>query len=60
MLLVFLTFFFPSDYKLSGAATAFFPEFIHRLAEGSLDVCQEHLAMHLVNYSNERMSNARK
>lgn len=37
-----------------GSHSFFFSEFIHRLAEGSLEACQEHLAMHLVNYSNEK------
>lgn len=56
----FFFLFFPSLAQISrifGAAKAFFffpPEFMHWLAEGSLEACQRHLAMHSVNYSSEK------
>lgn len=47
--------------RILGAAAAFFiylffflTEFMHRLAEGSLEACQGHLAMYSVNYKSEK------
>lgn len=60
-LLWFFLPFFPlscSDFKdFWGCKSLFFffpPEFMHWLAEGSLEACQGHLAMHSVNYSSEK------
>lgn len=57
---VFSSFFSPLLLRFQGflgLQKPFFfysPEFMHWLAEGSLEACQGHLAMHSVNYSSEK------